>query len=570
MSWKGALLRAGIRSDGVNITLPGGNFAARNFIVPSGQVWYVNKNNSVTGNGTSWELAFKTVTEAIAAAGDYDTILIEEGVYDEGAVLNITQKGLRIFGMNTTNYMYGTTSLKASAANHVILEIQADQVEIAFLSFIQNNANKVISINHTAAVYKTHIHDCHFGSATATYGVYAGATFDAVDTIVERCSFTVGATVGVYFNATRCAVVDCTFNLAAGGTAIQHAPDTADRPYTRYIGNRIMGVNSTDTGILISNTPTLGCLTIFDNVIENVATPITLAKYTQWYSNNYLGVYDHLYRPNVKDLTRNAHGDIWYVDKNASTAGDGRCWKSAFKTVTAALAVAGDYDTIVIEQGVYDEGAVLNLTQKGLTLKGSNTSGYMYGTTSLKASAADHIIITIAADQIEICNLSFIQNNAKAVIAIDHTAAVYKTHIHDCHFGSATATYGIDAGGTFDAVDTIIERCGFVCGGNVGVRMNATRAAIIDCTFQIGTAGEGYVHTPGTADRPYTRVVGCRFFTEDVTNGVGITVTNTPTAGMFFVDDCHFAYFADDNHAVSKRTGYCGLNWRDAAVLPVT
>lgn len=264
-------------------------------------------------------------------------------------------------------------------------------------------------------------------------------------------------------------------------------------------------------------------------------------------------------------------GSIWFVDGGVTTSGTGKNWARAFKTVTEALAVAGDYDTIVIQEGIYDEGAVLNITQTGLTIMGMNTTNYMFGTTSLKASAADHIIFTIAANQVKIFNLSFIQNNATPVIKIDHTAAVYKTHIRDCHFGSGTATYGVDAGGTFDAVDTIIERCSFTVGAAVvGVRMNATRCAIINSFFQIGTGSTGYVHTPTTGSRPYTRVLGCKFHTVDVTNGIGITVTGTPTVGFFTVDDCHFLYFADDNHAVSKRTGYCGLNWRDAAVLPVT
>jgi hypothetical protein len=236
MTWRGDLLRGGILSDGLNVSIPDGTLAAQNMVVPSGSVWYVNKNNSVTGGGRSWDDAFKTIAEAIAAAQDYDIILIEQGVYDEGVVLNITQTGLRIYGMNTTNFMFGTTSIKASAANHICITINANQVEIAYLSFIQNNANKCIAIDPTASVYKTHIHDCHFGTTAATYGVYAGGTMDAVDTIVERCSFTVGAAVGVYINGTRCAVIDCTFNLAAGGTAIQHYPNGGDRPYARYIG----------------------------------------------------------------------------------------------------------------------------------------------------------------------------------------------------------------------------------------------------------------------------------------------------------------------------------------------
>jgi hypothetical protein len=245
-----------------------------------------------------------------------------------------------------------------------------------------------------------------------------------------------------------------------------------------------------------------------------------------------------------------------------------------YTSVKSAVSNAQDYDKVIVFPGVYDEGAVIDITQAGLKLRGSNTSNLMYGTTSLKASTADHIIITVSANEVEIDHLSFIQNNANVVISINSgttgSAAVYKTHIHDCHFGSATATYGIDAGGTYDAVDTIIEDCSFVCGANVGVRLNGTRCAVARCVFQIGTAGEGIVHTPGTGDRPYTRYLDNKFFTEDSTNSVGITVTNTPTVGMLLIDGNTFANFADADHCVTKRTGYVGLNWFGITGLEIT
>ena len=279
-----------------------------------------------------------------------------------------------------------------------------------------------------------------------------------------------------------------------------------------------------------------------------------------------LSVDGSLYARNL--LTR--PGSVWYVDKSLTTSGNGKTWERAFKTVTEAVAAASDYDTILIQQGVYDEGAVLNITQTGLKILGMNTTHHMYGTTSLKASAADHIILDIQANQVEIGHLSFIQGNAKSVIQINHSAAVYKTHIHDCHFGSSTATYGVYAGGLLDAVDTIIERCHFTCGANVGVYIHGTRCAVVDCVFQVGTHGDGIHYIPNAADRPYGRIFHCFFSTTDNTNAVGIVVTNTPTVGMLHIDDCHFAYFADDDKCISKQTGYLGYNYRDATVIAVT
>ena len=271
--------------------------------------------------------------------------------------------------------------------------------------------------------------------------------------------------------------------------------------------------------------------------------------------------------------------EIFYVCKSTSTAQ--YAWLRdhvdaghLLTTVTAAVALANAYDVIKIMPGVYDEGAVIDITQEGLKIIGSNTTGLMYGTTSLKASAADHIIFTFSANGIELANLSFIQANANITISVNSgvtgSAAVYKSHIHDCFFGSTTETYSIDAGGTYDAVDLIIERCGFVCGANVGVRLNGTRCAITDSVFQVGTAGEGIVHTPTTGSRPYTRYLDNKFFTADSTNSVGITVTGTPTVGFLLIDGNTFANFASANKCVTKRTGYVGNNYFGITGLAIT
>lgn len=555
MTWRGFLLRAGIDSDGRNITFPYGNLAARNFIVPSGEVWYVNKNNAVTGNGTSWDLAFKTITEAIAAAGDYDTILIEEGVYDEGAVLNITQKGLRIFGLNTTNFMYGTTSIKASAANHICITINADQVEIAFLSFIQNNAKACISIDSaSAAIYKTHIHDCHFGSTTATYGVYAGGTYDAVDTIVERCSFTVGATVGVYINGTRCAVVDCMFNLAAGGTAIQHYPNTADRPYARYIGNRIMGVNSTDTGILISQAPTLGCLTVFDNIIENVATPITIAKNTEWYSNNYFGAYDHLYHPDLSRVPNLMNNTVWHVDAAVATTGDGKCWKSAFKTILEAVAAAAAFDAILVAAGDYDEGAVIPITTEGLKIIGC---GDMNRNVAMiyNAGGAAHLM-TINAHQVEILNMGFsAAASAKDAIRLGDTQTSYKVRIAGCRLDGWSGRYGIIT--VDDCPDLVIEDNVFRSWNTAGVQLNCTRALVRRNIFHVVTDCIGLEHVSAAGDRPDSVYVDNLFSGVANASTTGIKFTGAPSNGTIFVGKNYFTGTFDT--AITKIAAYGGV-----------
>jgi len=65
MSFKGQLLKAGIESDGKNITIFDGTLTAGNVWVPFGNVYYVSKDGSDDNNGLTWAEAFLTVAKAI-------------------------------------------------------------------------------------------------------------------------------------------------------------------------------------------------------------------------------------------------------------------------------------------------------------------------------------------------------------------------------------------------------------------------------------------------------------------------------------------------------------------------
>ncbi len=232
---------------------------------------------------------FQTITAALAVAQDCDRIIVGPGVFEEGAELVISQANLKLIGANTSGIVWGPCSIKGSA-NHLI-SIQANGVEIAGLGFIQNGAYAGIEIDHTAAVYKTHIHDCHFGgSATATYGVKAGGTFDAVDTVIENCEFLSWSTAAIYMNATRSKARN---NLIFGldsSIGIELVPNAADRPYNYIDGNIIIGTGTTDTGIKITNTPSKGTYMISRNYLGGCATTITQKPNNEFGSvNNYVG-----------------------------------------------------------------------------------------------------------------------------------------------------------------------------------------------------------------------------------------------------------------------------------------
>ena len=260
---------------------------------------------------------------------------------------------------------------------------------------------------------------------------------------------------------------------------------------------------------------------------------------------------------------------IWYSDSSVGASGDGTRWDGAFATITEAVTAASAGDVIKIrgEFSSVAEGATINL-DKELWIIGENTSANQGCTMIHNGGAAAYPLITISAHQCKIFDTYFSQIATQDSI---YLSGFWKTHIKGCKFDEGATMINMnDAGGAGDSPDTVIEDCFFRSWTVLAISTYCTRALIENCRFLCMGAVAAIAHDSDAGNRPDTTIIGCKFHTWDNTNGVGITVTNTPTVGQFYVDDCHFSYFADDNHAVSKRTGYCGINWRDAAVLPVT
>jgi len=256
-------------------------------LITTGAFWYVDKGKTtgVSGGGDNWDDAFMTVTEAIDAAGDYDTIFIAAGFYTEATELTVTQVGLKIFGLNSSGKTRGPCALKTPTAAGPMLTIAVDanDFEVAGLAFIATSGHEAIVYGGAAAgyVWRPHIHDCaFFGDDTGTYavGVYgatttpsAGAFPDCAEAVVENCHFYAWATAATCIYGTRHLNKNNTIFVPASGNGIIQGNG---RPFSEVSGNRILGVSSGDTGIVITGDDDSSWI-CENNKLLNLETPIT-------------------------------------------------------------------------------------------------------------------------------------------------------------------------------------------------------------------------------------------------------------------------------------------------------
>ncbi len=108
--------------------------------------WYVDGNINASGDGTTWEKAFKTIQEGIngASAGDvvyiaalgYDTDASDPKQYEENLTIAYAKHDLKLIGVNSsgTRLPYCGPKIKnASAA--ALLHVLAPGVHLENLQF---------------------------------------------------------------------------------------------------------------------------------------------------------------------------------------------------------------------------------------------------------------------------------------------------------------------------------------------------------------------------------------------------------------------------------------------------
>jgi hypothetical protein len=282
-------------------------------------------------------------------------------------------------------------------------------------------------------------------------------------------------------------------------------------------------------------------------------------------SSKIAGGIDGYFIPN--NVRRVAQPESWtggnYYRKIIDTMPSGM----VYNELHLACADADEADVIYVHAGdaVYLSDAKSTITAPRVKLFGQQAHPGLWGSPSIHTHATDVICLDVVGNQCEIAGLGFHIQAANVGIQLGETSVVWRTYIHDCFFGgNATGTYGIDAGCTYDAPYTVIANCKFEDFATANVRLRAHHSMITNTLHVVYTAKIGVEYSDNAGDRPYGQILDNRFTTSDNTNAYGIKITNTPTAGLVFIDGNRFSYFHGNDHAISKVTlGYLGRNWLD-------
>lgn len=196
---------------------------------------------------------YNTITAGIAALGNYDTLLITPGNYDEAGTVTLTgKKGVKIFGYNSgMQWGEGSTCWRDVTSTLDLLNLTGNHsVEIAGINFVVITDGKD-AINFTGLNYSTHIHHCTFtgdvgGGAVMAYAINAGGS-NSADLYVHDCKFFNQKTTSIINIGQRAVIKDNFFVVVAAGIGISGCDAAAG--YNLIADNYFLGTASTGIGI---------------------------------------------------------------------------------------------------------------------------------------------------------------------------------------------------------------------------------------------------------------------------------------------------------------------------------
>lgn len=240
---------------------------------------FITASNANDGTDPSNPLATIQTGLDRCTDGDGDVVVLLPGHYDITTVLTMTNDAVRLVAWD---YLRGSAApsvvIDANGACN-ILDIDADEIEIAGIRFA-NSDNDDYACIRVAAVADTvgcHIHDCVF--AVGLHGVYLGVGTEwAQDVLVERCMFmqinNTAANAAMYLNlCTRTLIQNNYFTSNVANAAYGIAVANASQPMTLIRDNDFV-FQQAGTGIFRAGTTV--DVSMHGNRFSGAGTPITV------------------------------------------------------------------------------------------------------------------------------------------------------------------------------------------------------------------------------------------------------------------------------------------------------
>jgi len=270
-----------------------------------GDKWYVNGDVAGTGDGTTWDKAFKTFAEAVAAIGDDDVIFLAPGSYNEGVTHTITEDNVKIIGVGSGRGVATEPTLASYVSgsdegDEDILYLEGDNIEVSGIRFLMGNGYWGIRAGETTNATNLWVHDCYFysgaqgGGKGVEMGRRDGTNGNAISFLTENNTFFKCGT-GINLDGSRAQVKNNTF-LAYGQTSVQiTCPQSGSQRNSNVITDNkfiVLRANDGEKGIYFSgaSSPTDGTMLVDGNQFINFGSA-TLAcnKLATYGGRNFLG-----------------------------------------------------------------------------------------------------------------------------------------------------------------------------------------------------------------------------------------------------------------------------------------
>jgi len=375
--------------------------------------WCVDASMPTSGDGRTWETAFKTIQEAIDAADSRDTITVAEGIYIE----NIRFNGKNII-LQSAHFAergaVGGTIIDGNQVSRVVAFSGTEDETCILEGFVIRNGKTEGygggiygwgSDGHTRATIRNNIiignsaEDggaiAHCAGAIENNTIYgntaegAGALLDCPG-MVRNCIIwgnkgTEKAQLAGDTHPTYCCIED--WRHGGEGSIIHHPyfVDAANGDF--HLRSWSPSIDAGDPASAFSNEPEPNGSRVNMGVYGNTAEATSRSA-----DSDEDGLPDDWEMEHFGDLAHDAVADpdsdlisnmeeyrrgynpavppaAWYVDRAVTVSGEGTSWERAFKTIHEGIDAASDGDNVIVAKGVYRE----NVHFRGKDIKLTST-----------------------------------------------------------------------------------------------------------------------------------------------------------------------------------------------------